>query len=95
MVRLAHWIDRGGDWRRSSCEPEPSGLSTDECRAVIAGLGSIKPALLILTGGEPMARPDMYDLAAQAHAAGMRVVAAPCGHLVTPDSAARLISSRY
>ena len=68
-------------------------LSPIECRSVIDGLARFGEITLILTGGEPMMRDDLYDLAAQAHACGMRVVVAPCGPLVTPDSARRLVDA--
>ena len=68
-------------------------LSTDECRAVIDGLASFSAPLLILTGGEPMTRPDVYEIAAYAVGRGLRVVMAPCGYLVTPETAKKLKAS--
>ncbi|MFA7231491.1 MAG: radical SAM protein, partial [Victivallaceae bacterium] len=46
-----------------------------------------------LTGGEPMIREDIYDLAAYASKKGMKVVMAPCGSLVTPDTVNKMKSS--
>lgn len=43
--------------------------------------------VLILTGGEPMTRPDVYDIASYATDKGLHVVMAPCGHLITPETA--------
>ncbi len=62
-------------------------LSTAEGKAFIDDLAATCRGLLILTGGEPMLRPDFLELASYAHAAGLRVVAAVCGMLVTPARA--------
>ena len=77
-------------------------LTTAECGRVIDSIAALcgggtpnahgKPMqpIIILTGGEPMMRDDIYELAAHATAAGIRVVMAPCGHLITPETAVRL-----
>jgi len=40
-------------------------LTTQECRRVMDEIAQINPsALLILSGGEPLLRPDLFDLAA-------------------------------
>lgn len=65
-------------------------LSTDECKKVIDGIADYVKPVLILTGGEPMTRPDIYELARYAADKGMRVVMAPCGHLITPETARKL-----
>ena len=39
-------------------------LSTDECRRVMADIARVNPGtFLILTGGEPLLRPDIFELA--------------------------------
>jgi len=65
-------------------------LSTGECKQVIDGIADYVKPVLILTGGEPMTRPDIYELARYAADTGMRVVMAPCGHLITPETAGKL-----
>ncbi|MBT3192360.1 MAG: radical SAM protein, partial [Verrucomicrobia bacterium] len=65
-------------------------LSTEECLKVIDSIAAFAKPILILTGGEPMARDDIYTLARHATDAGLRVVMAPCGHLITPETAERL-----
>jgi len=65
-------------------------LSTAECKQVIDGIADYVKPVLILTGGEPMTRPDVYELARYAADKGMRVVMAPCGHLLTPETARKL-----
>ena len=68
-------------------------LTTAEgCRLIDAIADYAKP-LLILTGGEPMSRADIYDLARRAADRGLRVAMAPCGHLLTPDTARQLLDA--
>lgn len=57
---------------------DPRELTLDEGRALIddlAGFGT-RP-ILVLTGGDPLMRPDLFDLAAHADAAGLRVSLTP------------------
>ena len=68
-------------------------LTTAEGLRLIDSLAALPVRLLILTGGEPMMRPDIYDLARAAASRGMRVVMAPCGALLTDTTAARLKES--
>jgi len=65
-------------------------LSTAECLKVIDSIAAFAKPILILTGGEPMVREDIYTLARRATDVGMRVVMAPCGHLITPETAQQL-----
>src|SRR3990172_8689946 len=48
-------------------------FSTDECFKVLDDIASLCKPIIILTGGEPMSRADIYDIAAYAHRLGMRV----------------------
>ena len=41
-------------------------LSLDEAKALIDNITSITDPILILTGGEPLLRPDIWDIAAYA-----------------------------
>lgn len=60
-------------------------LSTSECLETIAQLAELAPgALLIFTGGEPLLRRDLPDLARAARAAGLTVVVGTNGLLLTP-----------
>ena len=48
--------------------------------------------IVIITGGEPLLRPDIYDLASHGTGLGLRMVMAPNGTLLTADVAKRLVS---
>src|SRR5262249_38977183 len=59
------------------------GLSTDECRRVMADIARVNPGtFLILTGGEPLLRPDIFDLAAEGREHGFTVVLGTNGVLL-------------
>ena len=66
--------------------PPPGELSTAEGKALIDDLATMGKPLIIMTGGEPMLRDDIYELAAYATAAGFPVVAAPCGMYVNEET---------
>ena len=66
-------------------------LSTDECFALLDNIASFAKPIIILTGGEPMLRADIYDVAAHARQLGLPVVMAPCGLLVTDETARRIV----
>ena len=68
-------------------------LSTDECRKVLDNVASFARPIIILTGGEPMSRPDIYEIASYAHGLGLRVVMAPCGVLLNDETVARIVRS--
>ena len=65
-------------------------LSTAEGVRLIDAIADYAQPVLILTGGEPMSRSDIYDLARHATDRGLRTVMAPCGHLLTSETARRL-----
>lgn len=74
--------------RAGACsEPSPDELTTDEGRALIDGIAKVGKPILIMTGGEPLVRPDFFDLARYAMQAGLRAVLATNGCLVTADVA--------
>jgi len=71
-------------------EPYAGELSTDECRRVLDNIASFAKPTMILTGGEPMLRTDIYDIAEYAHRLGLPVVMAPCGKFVDDEAVSRM-----
>jgi len=71
-------------------ELDSNELSTSEAEHLIDQLTEYGKPILILTGGEPLLRPDIYDIAEYGTDKGLRVVFATNGTLVTPDVARRL-----
>jgi len=70
--------------------PYPGELSTDESLRLINGIVSFSKPVIILTGGEPLLRKDIYDLASYGTSRGLRMVIAPNGTLLDAAKAARL-----
>jgi AdoMet-dependent heme synthase len=79
--------------RAGACpERDPQELTTEEGRRLIDGIAEVGKAILIMTGGEPLLRPDFFELARYARDAGLRPVLATNGVLVTSDVAADIAS---
>jgi AdoMet-dependent heme synthase len=70
--------------------PYPGELTTDEGMTLLKDVASMGQAVIILTGGEPLLREDIFDLAGYGHGLGLRMVMAVNGTLVTPEIARRL-----
>ena len=64
-------------------EPLPGELTTEEGLALIEDVARFgpRPPVLILTGGDPLMRPDIFELAGRARALGIPIGLAPA---VTP-----------
>ncbi len=78
---------------RASAEkgPYPGELTLEQGKALIDDIASFSNPVLILTGGDPLMRQDIWELAGYAiHEAGLRVVMSPNGTLVTPEVARRM-----
>jgi MoaA/NifB/PqqE/SkfB family radical SAM enzyme len=70
--------------------PYPGELTTAEGKKLLDDLATMGQVVVILTGGEPLLRSDIFDLAAYGHDLGHRMVMAVNGTLLTPEVAARL-----
>ncbi|MDP2916908.1 MAG: radical SAM protein [Dehalococcoidia bacterium] len=65
-------------------------LSTEECFRLVDGILEVAKPIMILTGGEPLMRPDVFDIARYAVGKGFRVVLGTNGTLITAEIASRL-----
>jgi radical SAM protein with 4Fe4S-binding SPASM domain len=65
-------------------------LSTEEGKRLIDQLAAEGKPLLILSGGEPLMRPDIFHLADYAHRLGMPVALATNGTLIDPRTAQKI-----
>jgi len=70
-------------------------LSTEEARAVLHQLKAAGVPALILSGGEPLLRPDLYDIAAQAKLLGFHLSLSTNGTLLDDHHATRLMASGF
>jgi len=81
------YIDAGPD----AADTSPHGeLSHEEAKAFIADLAAIKIPLLMFTGGEPLVRPDFWELAEFAKACGLTTAMSTNGTLITPKIARKI-----
>jgi heme b synthase len=71
--------------------PDPRQLSTEEGFRLVDDIAAFgEPIILILTGGDPLKREDIFAIAERATARGLRVVMSPSGTQVTPAIVGRL-----
>ena len=80
---------------RASAErgPYPGELSTEECFRVMDGIASFSKPVIILTGGEPLLRADIFDLARYGSEKGFRMVMATNGTLITEEMVEKMKAS--
>jgi radical SAM protein len=82
---------------RAEAEPDPAAdeLTTAEGRDLLARLrAGFGPIVVVLTGGDPLKRADLCELAAYGHGLGLRMAVTPSATaLLTRDALARLATS--
>jgi radical SAM protein with 4Fe4S-binding SPASM domain len=71
----------------------PDDLSTSECLRVVDDLAQYAPFILVLSGGEPLWRRDVFEIASRANQHGIRVALATNGTLVDEAMADRIKES--
>lgn len=76
----AHAVDvEGGD-----------AINTEQARAMIDDLAAFGAPVMLFSGGEPLVRQDLVELASHATQKGMRAVISTNGTLITPQKAREL-----
>lgn len=65
-------------------------LSTVECRRIVDDICSFSAPTVILTGGEPLLRPDIFDIVEYGVERGLRMVIATNGSLLDSKTAQKL-----
>jgi AdoMet-dependent heme synthase len=73
--------------------PFEGELSTGECRKIIDDIVGFSTPTVILTGGEPLMRPDLFDVIEYGEKKGLRMVIAVNGTLLDGCTAAKLKAS--
>lgn len=69
---------------------DPAELTTAQGRKLIGDLADFKVPAILFSGGEPLLRPDIFELAALACRKGMRVALSTNGTLIDGEKAGRL-----
>lgn len=78
---------------RASAQPDrhPMELSTSEGKHLIDQVANLKVPVFVLTGGDPIKRPDLFELIAHARKVGVRVSLTPSATpLLTREIVVRL-----
>ena len=70
--------------------PYDNELDTKASFKLLDQIREVGTPIIILTGGEPLLRDDIFDIAAYGAKIGLRMVMAPNGTLITPKIAERL-----
>ena len=73
--------------------PYAGELSTDKCFQLIDEIAAMSSPVIILTGGEPLLRPDIFEIATYGTSKGLRMVMATNGTLVDEATAKKMIKS--
>ena len=73
--------------------PYAGELSTEKCFQFIDEIAAMSSPIIILTGGEPLLRPDIFDIATYGTGKGLRMVMATNGILVDEATAKKMIKS--
>lgn len=75
----------------ATCLDYSGELTTHESFKLLENIASFKEQIIIiLTGGEPMSRDDVYDIAEYGNNLGLKMVMAPCGQLITDETAGKI-----
>ncbi len=98
--RLIFWeLTKGCNLRCIHCRASatelssPSDLSTDAAKAIIDQIAEVSNPILVLSGGEPLFRKDIFELARYGTDKGLRVALATNGTLVTGQVARKIVYS--
>ena len=74
---------------RSSSQLEAAGhpdFSLEEAKRILDEIHSYASPVMVLSGGEPLLRPDVFEIASYGTALGLRMCLATNGSLVTDDT---------
>src|SRR5690242_2889652 len=71
-------------------KPSPDQMTTDEGKALIDDIAAFGRPVLIFSGGEPLVRPDLFELADYARHRGIPIALATNGTLINLAMAQRI-----
>ena len=79
----------------SAARRYPDELNTEQCKAVLDDLAEFKVPAVLFSGGEPMVRKDLFELAAHAREKGLHVVLSTNGTLIDRETAQRFKDLKF
>lgn len=74
----------------ATCGPYDGELDTQAALRLLGQIAEVAKPIVILTGGEPLLRTDIFDIAAYGTDLGLRMVMAPNGTLLTAQMAQKM-----
>ena len=99
-ARLVFWeVTKGCNLRCIHCRAtatelsSPTDLATHAALGIIDQIAAAANPILVLSGGEPLYRSDIFQLAHYAADKGLRVALATNGTLVTKDIARMIVDA--
>ena len=99
-LRMVAWeLTRSCNLSCSHCRassrygPYPGELTTDECFKLIDDIVSFSKPVIILTGGEPLLRKDIFEIAEYGKSKGLTMVMSPNGTLLTDENVKKIMNS--
>jgi len=79
----------------SAAKKYPNELTTEQCKTVLNDLAEFKVPAVLFSGGEPLVREDVFELAAHARDRGLHVVLSTNGTLIDAEKARRLAELKF
>ena len=73
--------------------PYAGELDTRQAFTLLDQIAEVGKPIIILTGGEPLLRDDIFDIAKYGDGLGLRMVMAPNGTLITPETAEKMAAA--
>ncbi|MDI6809307.1 MAG: radical SAM protein [Candidatus Eisenbacteria bacterium] len=99
-LRVVFWeLTYGCNLKCIHCRAEagpqrsPDELSTEEALELIHRIKEFANPIVVLTGGEPLVRPDIFEIAQAASRTSLRVALATNGTLIDDSVASRIVDS--
>ncbi len=77
----------------AECGPYHGELDTIQCLKLLDEIAAFSKPVIILTGGEPLLRSDIFEIGAYGTKKGLRMVMATNGTLVTKEIAHRMVDT--
>ena len=65
--------------------PDPKQLTTQEALVLMNQIAEFCKPILIISGGDPLLRKDVFEIASHASSLGIKVVMSPSGSDITPE----------
>ncbi|MBF0494519.1 MAG: radical SAM protein [Candidatus Omnitrophica bacterium] len=83
-------LECGHCYRDSGPSAKAAELSDEKCISLAAEIAELKPPVVLLTGGEPLLRKNVFDIVKECKSKGLRVGLSTNGTLIDGETAERI-----